>query len=211
MPDRIYAQYRDKPKAVKWYNIVPTMASQIDDVYEAVRTSYNIDTNVGEQLDVIGRIVDIDRSYEAEIDFEVDTQYGSTSTESQYGGVNAQYNTTGSSIDEEVSDSIFRILIRAKIAKNNNEATLDGIVDALLTIVDVEEIRVIDNEDMTFSISFGSELTDVERFVFNTFDVIPRPQGVGFLGYVEETNITQFGGDLGFGDSRAGFGKYFGA
>lgn len=208
---RIYAQYADKPKAVQWYDITPTLADEISDAYESVRISYDIDLAVGEQLDVIGRIVVIDRSYESQVFYDVDTFFGADTLAAQFGGIDSQFETVGATISEEVSDAIFRVLIRAKIAKNNSDATLDGVVKALGYITSSSPIRVVDNEDMTFSVSFGSELTDIERFVFNTFDIVPRPQGVQFLGYVEETAITQFGGSFSWGDTQANFGLYFGA
>jgi len=65
MPNRVYAQYRDKPKAVAWYGIIPSLSSEIEDVYESVRKSYDIDANSGQALDVIGRIVVIDRGFES--------------------------------------------------------------------------------------------------------------------------------------------------
>lgn len=211
MPNRIYAQYADKPKAVAWYNITPTMAQPLFDTFDAVRMSYDIDTAVGAQLDVIGRIVVIDRGFESFVVFDPDTYFGGSGDACQFGGIDSQFESTGSVLSQEVSDAIFRVLIRAKIAKNNNDATLDGIASALSFITESSPIRVVDNENMAMSVSFGSELTDIERFVFNTFDVVPRPQGVRFLGYVEETAITQFGGAFGFGDTRASFGFYFGA
>lgn len=211
MPNRIYAQYADKPKAVAWYNITPNMAQPLFDTFDAVRMSYDIDTAVGAQLDVIGRIVVIDRGFESFVVFDPDTYFGGSGDACQFGGIDSQFESTGSVLSQEVSDAIFRVLIRAKIAKNNNNATLDGIASALSFITESSPIRVVDNENMTMSVSFGSELTDIERFVFNTFDVVPRPQGVRFLGYVEETAITQFGGAFSFGDTRASFGFYFGA
>lgn len=212
MPNtRIYAQYGDKPKAVKWLDIVPDMGEQISAVYEDVRNSYDIDANEGEQLNVIGRIVGIDRSFESQVFYDVDTYFGADNDASQFGGIDSQFETTGKSISNDVSDSIYRVLLKAKIAKNNSDATLDGIVHALSYITSSSPIQVIDNEDMTFSVSFGSELTDIERFVFDTFDIMPRPQGVRFLGYVVEESITQFGGSFSWGDTRANFGLYFGA
>ena len=208
---RIYAQYRDKPKAVAWYNIVPSLGGQIADVYEQIRTSYNIDTASSDELDTIGRIVVIDRSYESSVTFNPDTFFGGDTLNTQFGGSDAQFETTGSTVTNEISDAIYRVLIKAKIAKNNSDATLDGVVKALSYITNINPVSVVDNEDMTFSVSFGSELSDIERFVFNTFDILPRPQGVQFLGYTEETAITQFGGQFGFGDTRATFGQYFGA
>lgn len=211
MPNRIYAQYADKPKAVAWYGITPTMLEQLDLAAEAVRTSYDIDAAVGAQLDVIGRIVVIDRGFESFVVFDPDTYFGGPGDACQFGGIDSQFESVGDVLSQEVSDTIFRVLIRAKIAKNNSDATLDGIASALSFITESSPIRVVDNENMTMSVSFGSELTDIERFVFNTFDVVPRPQGVRFLGYVEETAITQFGGAFSFGDTRASFGFYFGA
>ena len=208
---RIYAQYADKPKAVAWYNITPTMAQPLFDTFDAVRMSYDIDTAVGAQLDVIGRIVVIDRGFESFVVFDPDTYFGGDGLAPQFGGVDSQFESVGSVLSQSVSDAIFRVLIRAKIAKNNSDATLDGVATALSYITASSPIRVVDNEDMTMSVSFGSELTDIERFVFNTFDVVPRPQGVRFLGYVEETAVTQFGGAFGWGDTRANFGFYFGA
>lgn len=209
--NRIYAQYRDKPKAVAWYNIVPSLAGQISDAYEQVRTSYNIDTANAAELDVIGRIVVIDRSYESSVTFNPDTYFGADTLAAQFGGNDSQFESVGTTITEEISNEIYRVLIKAKIAKNNSDATLDGVVKALEYITGVSPISVIDNEDMTFSVSFGAELNDTQRFVLNTFDILPKPQGVGFLGYTEETAITQFGGSFGFGDTRATFGQYFGA
>lgn len=211
MSNRIYAQYADKPKTVAWYNITPNMAQPLFDTFDAVRMSYDIDTAVGAQLDVIGRIVVIDRGFESFVVFDPDTYFGGVGDACQFGGIDSQFESVGEVLSQEVSDAIFRVLIRAKIAKNNNDATLDGIASALSFITESSPIRVVDNENMTMSVSFGSELTDIERFVFNTFDVVPRPQGVRFLGYVEETAITQFGGAFGFGDTRASFGFYFGA
>ena len=210
-PDRIYGQYRNKSKAVAWYGIIPELADDICTVYEDIRNSYDIDNAQGEQLDIIGRIVVIDRSFESQVEFDVDTEFGADTLPAQFGGFDAQFQSTGDIISTDVSDSIFKTLIKAKIAKNNSTATLDGVSEALQYITGIDNIQVIDNEDMTFSVSFGDELNDVERFVFNTFDVVPRPQGVRFLGYVEETAITQFGGDKSFGDTRANFGLFFGA
>ena len=203
---RIYSQYADKTKAVKWLNIIPDMADELFDVIEDVRNSYDIDKASGEQLDVIGRIVVIDRSFESQVFYDVDTEFGP----SQFGGEDMQFETVGTTLSKDVSDSIYRVLLKAKIAKNNSDSTLDGIAHALSYITSASQIQVIDNEDMTFSVSFGSSLTDIERFVFDTFDVMPRPQGVKFDGYVDEDNITQFGGSFGFGDNRANFGQYFG-
>lgn len=144
---RVYAQYRDKPKAVAWYNIVPTLASQIETAFNDVRYSYDIDTNEGQALDVIGNIVDISRV--------------------------------------DANDEVFRLLLRAKIAKNNSDATLDSIVTAVQFVTGIQDVSVNDREDMTFTVEFANPLTEQQRNIFNQYDLLPRPQGVNFLGFVE--------------------------
>lgn len=187
-PDRIYAQYRDKPKAVAWYNIVPTQAAQIETVLNDIRFSYDIDSNEGEQLNVIGRVVDISRQYRNKFE---------------------QF-TPPFIVDGAVDDEVYRLLIKSKILKNNSDATLDTIVDSIQFISDATNARVLDHRDMSFSLIFQNELTDKERYILNVFDIVPRPQGVRFRGFVEEGNAAQYGSGVQYNDGTQ-YGRYFGA
>lgn len=54
---RVPGQYRSKPKAVNWYNITPEMADQIFIAAEQVRKTWDIETQEGVQLDIIGEIL----------------------------------------------------------------------------------------------------------------------------------------------------------
>lgn len=205
-PNRVYNQYRNRPKIVSWYDITRDISDELCNGFNQIRTSYDIDTAGTAELDIIGRIVDVSRSYESTIEFDA-IEWGDAS--SQFGGQNIQFRATTVIESETVSNTVYRLLIKAKIAKNNSDATLDGIASALNFIVSVDDIHVIDNENMTINVVFGSELSIVERFVLDTFDIIPRPQGVEFLGYTEGPAITQFNGRYGWGDSRAQFGQFF--
>ena len=195
-PNRIYSQYSDKSNTVKWLNIVPEMGQQLANVYQLIRTSYNIDNATGELLNVIGRIVGVNRSYEQYIVFPIDSYAGGLDVEAcQFGDDSAQCNSSSAHVSSQISDAMFRILIKSKIAKNTSDATLDGIIDALQYITQVRPIRVDDHEDMSFSVVFGELLNDVEKFMFDTFDLVPRPQGVKFRGYIESDSVTQCGGN----------------
>ena len=207
MPNRIYAQYGDKPNAVAWFNITPTIADDLFNVAEQTQLSYDIDNATSHELNVIGVIVGASRSFESRINFETN-DFGEAGV--QFGGFDIQWQTTGMNITQEVSDEIFKILIKAKISKNNNDGTIDGMLGALQFIIPDNISRVIDHDDMSFSVSFGQELSSIQIMILNNFDILPRPQGVKFLGYVDETNLTQFG-DGQWGDSRSQFGLFFGA
>jgi hypothetical protein len=207
VPDRIYGEYRGdtRPKALAWYEITRILGCQLAVSADDIRYSYDIDTATTYELDVIGRIVSISRGYESELQNEP-TSFGV----GQFGGQIDQFGAASIATNQDVNNQIYRMLIRAKITKNNSAATLDDIVTALNYIVPIPNTQVIDGEDMTFSVSFGAPLNDLQRFVLDTFDIIPRPQGVRFSGYVEETAITTFGGQYGWGDQHAQFGQYFG-
>ena len=207
MPNRVYAQYRDKTKAVAWYDIVPSVSDDIFDTADKTRESYDIDSATSHELNILGVIVGASRSFESQVTFETN-DFGEVNV--QFGGVDIQFQTIGQSITQEVSDEIFKILIKAKISKNNNDGTIDGVLNALQFIIPDNISRIIDHDDMSFSVSFGEELSSLQVMTLNTFDILPRPQGVKFLGFVDETNLTQFGGNASWGDDRAQFGLYFG-
>jgi hypothetical protein len=202
-PNRIYAQYRSKPKAVAWYNIVPTMANEFCAVYDAIKNSYDIDTNEGEQLNVIGRVVGVERpSIEGVLPRY--TQYGSA----QFGS--AQFSALSTDDINAISDELYRLLIKAKIAKNTSDATIDSIIEAVEVIVRNNKVTLIDNEDMTFEVNFSQPLSDIERDAIENFDIIPRPQGVRFNGYSVSPYTAQFGSSRSqFGGSKAQFTGQF--
>ena len=191
MPNRIYSQYRDKPKAVAWYDIVPTIADDIFNTADQTRLSYDIDNANSYELDVIGVIVGVSRSYESQITFTGQIQYNGSGA--QYGGLGIQYQSTGETITQEVSDEIYRLLIKAKISKNNNDATIDGMIDAINFIVSGNVVFIDDHDDMSFTVMFNREISTIEALVLDNFDILPRPQGVRFRGYINGAQISQYG------------------
>ena len=202
MPNRIYSQYQDKPNAVAWYNIVPTIVNDIFNAADRTRSSYDIDDATTHELDVLGVIVGISRSYESQITFTNQIQYNNA----QFGG-NAQYQVSGQTITQEVSDEIYRLLIKAKISKNNNDGTIDSMIDALNFIVPDNQVIIVDHDDMSFTVVFNREVSTIEALLLDNFDILPRPQGVRFRGYINGAQISQYGSGQ-YGSSQ--YGSAFG-
>lgn len=177
MITRMYAQYADKPKALQWYNIIPTIASELTNAYTDITASWDIDNNVQAQLDIIGRIVVIDRTW----DFVQD-------------------------------DVTYRLLLKSKVSKNNSDATIDSIIEAMSFIIDDNIITVSDFEDMSFDIQFLDPLSPQQIDLLLNFDLVPKPQGVRFRGYIMLPFATMFGSptaQFGGGDTVQ-FTGYFG-
>ena len=186
---RNYAQYRNSPKLIEWLKIVPTIANDLTVVADQVRASYDIDNATTHELNVIGRIVDQPRNFES----FVSVSYLSLgNVNANLGGSLAQLKPASNVVSQDVSDDIYRILIRSKIAKNRSNATIEEVLDSVVFITGVEPAGVTEG-DMSFGINFGEVLPAIARFLLNNFDVLPKPQGVRFLGYTEEPNVTRLG------------------
>lgn len=206
MPDRIYAQYRDKPKAVAWYNIISSLADEFGPVADGVRASYDIDSATTYELDVLGRIVVQSRNFESEVSF-TPFQYGDPDV--QYGDPDVQYQQFTGSVTKTVSNEIYRVLVRAKIVKNNSSATISDITSAVSFVTGSKSVVIVDREDMSFGVNFQEKLDEPVRFVLMNFDVVPRPQGVQFIGFIEEPLFTSYGSIAQYGDPNSQYNSYF--
>lgn len=192
LPNRVYSQYRNKPKFVDWMNIARKLGGDIESAAEAVRNSYDIDSAEGEQLDVLARIVVIDRGFIANIPLNQYRFAASTDIQPRMGGGATMSAKTASS-DSLMSDGILRIAIRAKIAKNNGDATIPSILKQMMAIAPgIEYLSVIDNQNMTFAVEFSGEVDILTRWALFNADLIQRPQGVQFLGVAEATGVYRF-------------------
>ena len=204
MANKLYAQYRGKPTAIGLSNIPLDFRQQIVTAANFVRDSYDIDSNSGEALNVIGRIVDRDRGFIETISFEVyqmneDGDY-------EMGDDSIQMSSDTVAGDSELSDEYYRYLIKAKIVKNNSDATIDDILTVINTAIpSINALRLVDGEDMTFSIEFYGEIDAIARDLLLSGDLTPRPQGVKFNGFLEGAGIVEMNGDGDFemGDESA--------
>ena len=207
---RIYWQYRGAEKLKQWIETLPKIAqAEIEDTATVVADILNIDERRGEQLDIIGRIVGL---YRPAINSaaEVSTQMAADDLAPQLGEGGAQLSATTYTITNQASDGLLRVLIKAKIERNNGDATIDNIIDAARFVTGFNDVVVSDNQDMTWSVSFGSELDPITRFAFRNFDILPKPQGTRFLGFIESPSLMQLDASFAqLGDERAQLNEVF--
>lgn len=192
IPDRIYAQYRDKPKAVAWYEIALKMGGSLVDAAEAVRKSYYIDKAVSQQLDVIGRIVVVPRSFIGNA--PLNPAMCAEPDGAEFGDSGQMCSALTIAQDGQLSDELYRLVIKAKIIKNNGDATIENILNGMnFLLPKADVLRVTDGEDMSFSIEFYGEITNLERYALLSAGLVPKPQGVRFNGFLEAFDYTEFG------------------
>lgn len=178
---RVVQQYRNSPKFLEWIASCPRIANdQLEEVLLDLINSYNVDTAVGEQLDIIGRVVGVVRPVVKYSDYKVFGYYGNDSYVNYgvapYIGKNDQQETL-------ISDEFYRVLVKAKIARNISDATLDSIVQLAEFVTGIKVYNIDDPEDMTFKINFVENPSYQLQFLLKAFDIIPRPQCTTMLDY----------------------------
>lgn len=188
---RIIYQYDGSPKVKQWMSILPTIAaSNLDEPLERINQILDIDSAYGAWLDLIGSIVGQDRPY---VSSEILGFFGWGDNPLRYGWGSPWLSSTSSGSSILMPDQYYKILLKAKIAKNTSDATIDGIIDAVEIITSTPVQTLIDGQDMTFSIIFADTLEPAERIMLTEFDIVPRPQGVKFAGFSDPAGGVYFG------------------
>lgn len=191
-PSRIYSQYRNKPKAVAWYNICLQLAYKLNNVSQAVRVMYDVNTAKGEQLDIIGRIVVMPRNFTGIVNLNPALCAEIENNPAFFGDNTAMASALSIDQDSQMSDDLYRIAIKSKIIKNNSSATIEDILYGMnFLLPNADFLRVTDNEDMSFSIEFYGSISELERWALLNSSLVPRPQGVRFNGFLEAYQYVQ--------------------
>lgn len=187
---RIIYQYRNSPKFKQWISVLPQiLESHFVAQLEAMANILSIDDQSDEMLDIVGRIVGVERPF---VDSSILGFFGweGNPLRLQWGAPWLPRNISETVL---MPDAYYRILIKAKVAKNTSDATIDDIIKAVQIISGANVSALVDNQDMTFNIIFGEPLSIPVRIMLTEFDIVPRPQGVKFAGFTEPTESGYFG------------------
>lgn len=204
VPQRAYAQYRNQPKFVDWLAIARRLGGSIQAAATAVRESYDIDKAEGVQLDIIGRIVVFPRDFIGQ--FVMPTTEFDLIDGGECGDELAMLSDILSRSGMRMPDDLYRLAIKSKIMKNTGDATIESIIEEMMFLVGPRFLRVNDFGNMSFSVDFIGDLSDVERWALFNIDLIQIPQGVLFLGFNDVSSIIEFDDDdHEFGDNEAMF------
>lgn len=209
VPERAYSQYRNQPKFMDWLSIARELGGEIAAAAIAVRESYDIDKAEGEQLDVIGRIVVFPRDFIGQLTME--TAEFDLSDGAECGDEDAMFSEARVSDDAKMSDALYRLAIKAKIMKNVGDATIESIIQQMNFLVGPKFLRINDTEDMRFTVEFAGDITELERWALFNVDLIQKPQGVRFGGFLELNAMVEFDdSDMEFGDDEVMFSDFTG-
>ena len=208
-------QYGNKSNAVSTVTAITEEFELIYDNSNILDIAYNLDTAIGKQLDIIGKIVGISRV----VPFSVPKKYFGFNGHLNSYPFGSKFNVVVSYpfkskfeipySDSQLNDNDYRFFIKAKIIKNyatsknidSNNLSIQNAIDYLFN----SKAYIIDNKDMTMTLYIDSSYDSSKLTYLENLDLLPRPQGVRYNTLVS----YQEGLTFGFNSFNAGLGSKF--
>lgn len=200
---------------------------ELQEVFRQLMQERSIDTAVGNQLDIIGDIVGQPRefidtallTYFAYLGYPGAESYGDLN-DSSLGGFYRGLNDplAGNTL---LNDDQYRLFIKAKIIKNNTNATPNQLLAFVNFVFNSPKNQLIEEGDAAYTLLIGKELSSFETVLLNYISYssgypsrfVPKPIGVrvnygtyingdafafqgvaGAKGYGDLTTIATIGG-----------------
>lgn len=184
----ITSSWREKPNYTAMISADVSPMVQVQDLLSSMIPKFDVDVAVGQQLDIIGLWVGISRVVKVPIsgvyfswdsaDYTLGWEFGSWAPADTPTEVTV------------LPDDAYRTLIKAKIAANQWDGTIDGayaIWDEIFTTV---TILIKDNQDMTFDLGVVGGIIDSLTLALITGGYIPlKPEGVRINSYFVSVDV----------------------
>lgn len=171
------SQYALSPKLNALLQVLLQKFDDVSQVLVKMDTALDLDAAVGAQLDMLGTVVAANRT----VGFQPS------------GGVSPV-----------LDDTTYRLYIKAKIAQNQWNGTLPSLYPIWATLFPSGKIIIIDNQNMTATITITGAFTSITRDLILNGYIVPRPEGVQYTYVIGTLPFFGFGSSPGF---IAGFGE----
>jgi hypothetical protein len=184
----ITSEYAQQPNFISMISQFAAIYVQIQTVFLQMISAFDLNQATGNQLDIIGQWVGVTRNVSIPISGVYFTWNGTQATGWNYGTwqpSNAPAQITS------LPDDAFLTLIKAKIASNSWDGTINGayaIWDALFTDF---TILIQDNYNMSYNLAIVGGIVDSLTLALITGGYIPlRPEGVEVANYYVSTDTN---------------------
>ena len=166
------SEYKTRPRLTSWLLWLLSEGLTYKNTVQEFLDAFNLDTAVGVQLDIIGRIVGVDRLL----------SFHPVSGDSPL-----------------MNDSTYRMVIKAKIIQNTWKGTLDELYEAWAVLFpEVRYFQIQDLQDMTYNVVIMGAFTPLERELIANGYIIPKPEGVriNLLTITDTSGLPLFAYDM---------------
>ena len=225
--ERYTEQFKNKEAFDAYVRLVIKQLLEVQEACKDMMQLRSIDTAVGSQLDLIGKIVGQPRTlinYSAFPFFGFDGASGAetfgSATDSTVGGLfRSLYQEEGAS--NTVDDETYRFILKARIIANTTTATPNAVLEGLQFITGNTNSRLIEQPNAHLTLEIQNNLSDLEKYFLEGLSeqgsILPIPIGVAVeVVYFEEdyfgmAECVGAKGLVGFASGYgAGYGKSYG-
>ena len=158
------SEYRNSPKLNALLSALLQKFEDVSRVLVKLDTALDIDSAVGPQLDLLGGIVNAQRT----VPF-----------------------TPSNGVSATLDDDTYRLYIKAKAARNLWDGTIDGLQATWQILFPQFTIAILDNQNMTMTVFISGTISSILADLIRNGFIVPRPEGV-LANYVLG-NLPAFG------------------
>lgn len=180
--DLLIFQYRDKPNASAEIQAIINPFNNIFNLYNSFDSAFDVDYGVGNQLDVLGRIVGQNRQIEKAVPKEYFGFVNKNSNAKEFG---YPFFKKGDDLfaSLNLNDSEYRFFLKLKIAKNNMQNNIFSVSN--LAAWALNGFGYVENNyDMTLTLNLHESFNIDFGELFVILDMLPRPMGIRYNNYI---------------------------
>jgi len=225
-------QFKNKDVFDRYLQLLVGEQENVQEMFKQLLQMRSIDEAVGEQLDIVGRIVGQNReliqadlyNFFSFLGLTVDGLSGFSSLSVAGSGAPFYSNGRPSGGNILLDDNSFRLFIKAKILKNNTASTPEELLAFVNFLFGENTPAQLQEGTASFTLLFGRVLSKFERILLNYVSyssgypsrLIPKTIGVkSNFGHYDARNVFAFQGvpnAKGFGDENviSGYGYLYG-
>lgn len=149
----ITSEFRDKFRYISMLTGIFDQFVAVSNLLDSINSGLDPNIAEGVQLDMIG----------------------------QYIGQSRRLNLNISGLDSSLSDEDYRFLLKARIAQQAWDGTIDGIYSLWNDLFGEETFVIVDNQDMSCSFTINpASMTQVQIELVISNMIIPKPAGVSY-------------------------------
>lgn len=169
--DLITNYHAGKPKFFDHIDLSTRPLIDVSSATSGLVAAFDVDTAVGEQLDILGRWIGVDRTVEAPIS-GVFLEWDKERVGWDQGVWLGPYQPTDALT--YLSDDVYRVVLKARIGINNwngQNGTLPDILETALAGTGIKMI-IVDNQDMSISVLIVIDdeylMSEIDRLIFDS-------------------------------------------
>lgn len=182
----ITSAFRQKPNFISVISNNVSTSVQVQDLMLKTIPAYDLDLAVGSQLDDIGQWVGVSRNISVPISGVYFTWDSTDALGWDYG---SWQDTTQPTNITSLPDDAYRSLIRAKIAANKWNGSVENAYVVWDQVFSTIRILIKDNQDMTYQLGFYGGTVDSLTLALILGGYIPlKPEGVRLSGTFTPAN-----------------------